>query len=388
MSDPAVSECKPLHEENAPIAWRIDVSLLGQPSMVGMFVKVMLISAGIMGGLLAFMSIAVGNGKAVVPMLELTAISIGVISVILLFVIIVIFRNRMSMIYVLDEGGAKSAVADRRARVGANVALIAGALTGKPGLAGAGLLSNASSQQEIAWHAVRGVAYSPRWRTIKLANNWRWAMVLYCLPDNYEAVAALVRRAAAAQPPRAAKNPLPGLLLRTLIVILASLPLFALPTPVKVDAFVPLLALCFGLASVWFLPIFGWVVIGCVAFIVAQAALHGLQPYHSRVSDETFPLIGLMAGDDWIGVFIAGVGALALVWLSLALVRGRYASALACDISEMSLDQPASKAGLASSERDVAPPPAQVRARFCTHCGARLAADGRCAACDATRRDE
>lgn len=363
-------------DRHPPVAWNIDVSLLGQPSMVGMFFKVIFLSAGLMGGLLVFLSLVLGNRDMVAGMVGLTAISAAIISVLMLFVIVVVFRNRMSMSYTVDDKGARSAVLDRRARLGAKAAIVVGVLGGKPGVAGAGLLSEASSRQDVAWRAVRSVVCSPRWRTVKLANSWRTVMILYCLPENYDAVAERAMRAVAGQPSRAGASPVPGLLLRSALVVLASLPLFFLPHPIQVEAFTPLLTLCFGLTAVWFLPVFGWVTIGCLLVVAAQAALQGARPYRSSISGETFSHFGLMSGDDWALLVIAGAGAALLVWLSLSLIRGRYASALAGDLAEMDLDEePASAPALDSAPEN---PP-----RFCTRCGARLDHAGKCASCDA-----
>lgn len=312
-----------------PIAWSIDVSLLGQPSMLGAFAKVILLSSSLMGGLLIFLSLVLGNRDMVGPLLGLTAISAGVISVLLLFVVLAFFRNRMSMSYAVDARGARSAVDDRRARFGARAAIVAGVLGGKPGVAGAGLLAETSASQEIAWRAVRSVACSPRWRTVKLANAWRTVMVLYCLPENYEAVAAGATRAVAAQPAGRAGNPVAGFLLRSALMILGALPLFFLPRQISVEAFVPFLALCFALAAVWLLPVFGWVAIGAVAIVAGQAIFQGAQ--RGRLSFN---------GDDWALTALALVGAALFVWLNLALVRGRYAAALAGDLAEMSFDDP------------------------------------------------
>lgn len=358
--------------ERPAIAWNIDVSLLGQPSMRRMFLKVILFSAGLMGGLLVFLSLVLGNRDMVAPMLGLTAISAGVVAVLLLFVVLVVFRNRMSMGYLVDEKGVRSTVLDRRARVAGKLAIIAGVLGGKPGVAGAGLLSASSWQQEIAWRAVRSVDCSPRWRTVKLANAWRTVMILYCRPENYETVADRAVRAVAAQPARPTVNPVPGLLLRSALIVLGCLPLFFLPSPIRIDNFVPWLALCFGLATVWFLPIFGWVVIGCVAVVAAQAALRGAQPFRSYLGGETFSRFGLMSGDDWALAGLALAGAALLVWLSIAMLRGRYASALAGDLAEMEIE-----------ENSTASVGRKTGAHVCPQCGGRLNKDGKCARCDA-----
>jgi hypothetical protein len=188
----------------------------------------------------------------------------------------------------------------------------------------------------MSWSALRRASFSPRWRAIKLANGWRTVMVLYCLPENYEDVAGRVQQALASNPPsRERRSLLAGYLLRTALVVAASSPLFNLPTPVHVEAFVPFLIMCCALASVWLTPILAWVVLGGLAWLAFEVSWVAMSPHRSIITDDTLPLFRLMSDGDWIGATLAFVGAAYLVWLSFALLRGRTQSALTRDMSEM-----------------------------------------------------
>ena len=321
-------------DQETALEWRIDVSLLGQPTMVANFVKVIAISAGVMGGLLAFLALTQGNPSEIIFLLQLTAACVGFVAVIMLLVMIVFFRNRMNMAFRVDATCARSSVIDRRARAGGKAALVVGALSGKPQLLGAGLIAASTSSQSLAWSAVRKVACSPRWRTIRLANSWRTAMILYCDASNYEEVSRFVENAVQSAPHRARPNPLPGLLLRSVLTVVASAPMFALPYPITVDPLVPLIVLAFALVCVWLLPIFGWVVIGGLAWVAAEAIAAGLAPYTSDLTGETLPRFDLMSGDDWAMAAIAFAGAAYLIGQSVALLKGRFESALAADMKE------------------------------------------------------
>ncbi len=188
------------------------------------------------------------------------------------------------MSFVVDERGTQGVVIDRRARIGAKAAIAAGAVAGSPAVTGTGLLAETSADQGVSWRAVRSVACSPQRRTVTLASAWRTLLVLYCAADNYEAVADRATRAVAAQPRRPMFNPVPGFLARSALMIAAATPLFFLPRRLHVKAFVPLLALCFALAAVWLLPVFGWVVIGCVAVVGAQAAFNAIEHHRLPLS--------------------------------------------------------------------------------------------------------
>jgi hypothetical protein len=334
-----------------PIAWRVDVSLLGQPSMVANFLKIILLSVGLVGGLLVFLSLVLGGWVTIAPILALIAVCAGIMTLLLLFVVLVFFRNRIAMAYVIDDDGARSLVEDRRARLGGKAAIAAGLLGGGAEVAGAGLLAQSSSSQEVAWRAVRSVAYSPRWRTVTLANAWRTVLVLYCLPENYEAVAARVAEEVAAHPQVATTSPLPGLLLRSGVMICGFAPLFFLPPALRVEPFLVWLGLCFGLAAVWFLPRFAWVVVGVLGGAAAQLILPAINdlPLRSLTSSvngaSLSSRLGRLTGDEWAIVASATLGAAVLLRLAAGLLNGTYASALAGDLSDMTIDRGSGQEG-------------------------------------------
>jgi len=179
------------------------------------------------------------------------------------------------------------------------------------------MISAATSDQNILWEDVASTRFRPRWRTISLANSWRTVLILFCRDDNYEAVATAVRTAVEArtadQPAR--KSPLPSLLLRSAMAVIATIPLFLLLQQLGVELFAPLLILCFALATIWFLPVFAWVVMATLAY-VSITALYALAQSRG------------LRGDDWMILVLALFGAGYLLWLSIAALRGRIQPAL------------------------------------------------------------
>jgi hypothetical protein len=346
------------------IEWRTDVSLLGQPTMLWNFAKVIVLSVLLMGSLLSFLVAMNGDFDMIPGMLGLTGAVGGGFAVLMLLVILVVFRNRMAMAYRVDAACARMVQIDRRAKVGTKAAIILGALSGSPSAVGAGLLAETQATQNVAWSAVRKVRCSPRWRTVQLANSWRTVLILYCTPETYEPVARYVEAAVGAAPHVDKPNPVPGLLVRSLLTILASITLFILPRAVHVDMLWPLLVMAFALTSVWFLPIFGWVVMAGLAWIATLATIQGADHGFDR-----------MDGDEWAGALVGLAGAAYLAVQSFMLLRGRVESALAGDLAEME-EEPEEQ-----EEQEEPPPPVDERPRFCTQCGARLDAQGRCPDC-------
>lgn len=326
--------------------------------MVASFLKVIVIAAVVMAALLVFLALTTGGRDEIVGLLELTGMCVGFVAMIMLLVMIVFFRNRMSMAFRVDASGARAGVIDRRARAGTKAALVVGALSGNPQLVGAGLIG-ASSSQSVAWSAVLGVRRSPRWRTIELRNSWRTIVILYCDPSNYEAVDEFVASAVQSTPHLKRSNPLPGLLLRTTLSVIASLPLLALPHPVQVEALAPLLALCFALVSVWLFPVFGWVVIGALGWVALEAISSGVTPYTSIIDGSVGWRFDLLLSNDWAEIAVALAGAAYLIGQSVALLSGHFQSALAGDMSEgipaTDPDATTAKDGASSGNENAAP---------------------------------
>ena len=82
------------------------------------------------------------------------AVSAGFL-VLLILVMLGFFGNRFPMGFRLGPQGAMVVSLSRRGRWGNRLAVILGALAGKPGVAGAGLLGMAQETAGVAWDDVR-----------------------------------------------------------------------------------------------------------------------------------------------------------------------------------------------------------------------------------------
>ena len=317
MSD-SKTESKVAPAPNGELEWEADVPVATHLLMLLNFGKVIILASSLMGALLAFLLAMTGDYSAILPLMGMFAACGAGLFLLMVAVSLVFYRNRMHMLFRVNASGASASVVDRRAKIASNVAIVAGSLANNPGVAGAGMISAATSDQNIPWEDIVSTRFRPRWRTISLANSWRTVLILFCRDDNYDVVATAVRTAVEAriadQPAR--KSPLPSLLLRSAMAVIATMPLFLLLQQFRVELFAPLLALCFALATIWFLPVFAWVVIATLAH-VSVTALHAALA-HSR---------GLR-GDDWAILVLALFGAGYLLWLSIAALRGKIQPAL------------------------------------------------------------
>ncbi len=324
----------------APLAWQCDVPLVTHP--------VMLRSLAIMCGASAFIMIALVGGiialtegvRSALPMVGMGLMMGGGLFVLSLLIMLVVFGNRMSMAFVIDDRGVNARVVDRRARIANRLAAVVGGLAGRPGVAGAGLIAMSNEETGTVWSGVARASYDPRRHTITLHNDWRPVIHVFCTPETYKEAAGRIADGLAGvkRSGRRRRNPLWRALGLTLAVILSVLPLFGMPYPFEPHLFSIIFVLCFAVATVWLVPLMGWPVLGGIAWIAATLALQGLAPHTGLSSGNTYTGFGTMDAGEWIGFGIACIGLAVLAGIALAAIRGRIVSLLMSDMLKMGGD--------------------------------------------------
>ncbi|MFO0988989.1 MAG: hypothetical protein U1F37_16800 [Alphaproteobacteria bacterium] len=189
---------------------------------------------------------------------------------------LVVFGNRMTMRFRVEVDGRLPV--DRRARASPT------ASRSSPACWRAGLRPGQAYRSR---HREGGDALDRRpargrfdpARAASPRNRWRTVIVLYCTPENYDAVAAAVRAHLAAVPDAKRPergSPIPALLGWTVAVIVASIPTMTLPWPLTLDLLAPMILLAFAVATVWLIPLFGYVVMATAAYLVFEVVSAGL----------------------------------------------------------------------------------------------------------------
>jgi len=121
-------------------------------------------------------------------------------------------------------------------------------------------------------------------------------------------------------------------LLRTALTILACVPLFRLDYPFKVDLFLPIFIVCFSLATIWLIPLFGYIVIGAVLYVTIVIIAQGLQVHSSQSSFlGNYRGFELLNGDEWVFMALLFSAIIYLLWSSWRAVKGKDESALFLD---------------------------------------------------------
>jgi len=320
------------------IEWQADVRLMTHPLMLITFAKLFAITGLVMGALMTGLLLIDDDADAVPQMLALMGMILLGLMVLFALISLLLFHNRMRMRFRVDAHAAEAEMIDTRALKANKLAIVAGALTGKPGVAGAGLLAASNTGQKTVWSAVAKARYYKPWRAVALSNGWRTIVTLYCTDANYDAVACFVEQAMAARPAEAKKphkNPLPKLLLHTVLIVAACLPLFHLPDLDESAMLPALLVLAFALASLWLIPVLAWAVFAGLGWLAWLEVAAQMEVRTSMFDGSVYRAYEVMSGDGYAQLALTAAGAAYLVWLCVGLLRGRIRAGLAGDLAEM-----------------------------------------------------
>ncbi len=170
------------------IIWQIRVPIFRNTVIV----KQLGFAIGIPFGLLAVILVIV-SGKSVY-----TLYALGLIGVLLFFTwlfIMAVYGGKYEAEFILDPKGMlcrTQAKQTKKNRVINILTIILGFLSGKPAVAGAGILAQARQSEFLKWDSVRRVKYNPRQRTNLLRGGWTKNMALFCTQENYSAVELIV----------------------------------------------------------------------------------------------------------------------------------------------------------------------------------------------------
>ncbi len=296
------------------VSWEADVPLVTNPLVLKQLALVATASGLFMGLLLTFISVTTGDFEAVPMMLLISLLAAAGLGVGFFLIALVFFGNLIHVRFTVDEEGVSWQAADRRARVMNRLAMVAGVLGGSPQAAGAGALAGSRENGLVRWSELSRVSCDPGHFMITLHSSWRPVGMLICPPEAWDQVLDYVRARVAPGPaaPQKGSRPLGRALLRTGLVLLAAAPLFTLSTyPFDLDLLLPLILMLFALATAWLIPLFGWVVMGCVAILIVQLTWIGL---------SEFPYLD---GPEQVAFSLAYGGLAYLIWFSWRSVRGR-----------------------------------------------------------------
>ncbi len=123
--------------------------------------------------------------------LKVVLITGGVMLALYVFVIFGVLRGRQEVRYTLDEKGIREETAGPLKYM--NIVKFLLVLSGKPTYAGIGLMAQGPKSEHTTWKQIRDFVPDPQAQTITLRKGRADAMVLHCTQENYEHVLTWVQ---------------------------------------------------------------------------------------------------------------------------------------------------------------------------------------------------
>ncbi len=325
-------------EISASLVWETDLPLFS-PIMQAQWGGAMLATVVVMILIMAPIFISQGEWDALLGITAMAAAAGAGLWLLGLLIMALLFRGRYRVRFTLNSKGILCETIDKVAKTANRLALVAGILARKPGVAGSGLIAMSRESEAIRWAGAFRAVYQPKRHVILLRNNWRTLMWVQCTPENYAEVAETVAQYMAQRRTTSradGRSPLPRYLGHSLMVLLACTPLFPLSEEFHTSLFLPILILCFALAMVWLVPLFGYVVIGGLGTQIFLLIMDMLAVRESSYfPGEKYHGYEVISDSDISLLVLSGIGAALLLRLSWRFLKGRVFSALMADHMDM-----------------------------------------------------
>ncbi len=322
--------------KQSSLVWEVTIPLITNPNMVGAWFKAMGATYILCMVLLGVIFIGTGEVESL-PMLAgvFALVTLGIV-VLGLLIMLLVFGNRFQARFTVSDEGIRYEGIDKRAQTLARIAVMLGAATGNVRTAGAGLLAISQEKVELKWAGAFEARYLPRRKIIVIRNQWRDLMHVFCTKVNYEQVQSRIEQEIGKQGTKERldkiPSPLPKALLKTLAVLLASIPLFTLNDLADLNIFVPIVIMFFSVAMVWLIPLFAWVVLPMLGYILIHLLVVLLEVReYTLVSTYRYTRFEALDGDEWTLLILVLVSMAYLGWLSIQALRGRLMPVLIQD---------------------------------------------------------
>ncbi len=161
--------------------WTISVPIFRN----AVILKQLGIAIGIPFGIVALI-IGLSAGKSVYALYGL-----GMIAALMFFTwlfIMAFYRGKYEAEFLLDDKGAvcRTQAGQAKKNRGVNaLTVVLGLMSGKPAVAGAGMLAQSRQEVFLPWKRVRKVKYKPKSHTILLRGGFTENIALFCTEANY-----------------------------------------------------------------------------------------------------------------------------------------------------------------------------------------------------------
>ncbi len=171
------------------LTWIVDVPLLTNPIVLRALVPILAIAYLFVVGIFGIVLASADHLERLPAFMGLMAIGFAFLALLALLVILVFFRNRMRVRYVLDDAGVTSVVVDRRAEIAGSLAVFAGTASANATLARSGLVAAGSQREHTKWNRIREARFRPERNFVSLVAAGSWPVgAIHCTPESYPVV--------------------------------------------------------------------------------------------------------------------------------------------------------------------------------------------------------
>lgn len=124
---------------------------------------------------------------------------VGVIAVLFLLTYLfikIVWGGNYEVGFELDKTGIRSYTLENQARKNRiinTLAVVLGLFSGKPAIAGAGVLAQSRQEVSVKWNNIRKVKYLPQKQAVLLKGGFTENIAVFCTPANYMEVEAFIR---------------------------------------------------------------------------------------------------------------------------------------------------------------------------------------------------
>lgn len=163
------------------ISWQISVPIFRDPIIL----KQLGLAIGIPFGLLVIILTLI-SGKSVYTLYALGLI--GALFFFTWFFIKLVYKGKYAAEFILDDKGALCRTQAKQAktnRIVNTLTVLLGLFSGKPAVAGAGMLAESKQQVFIHWKQLTKVKYDPQKYTILLRGGLTENIALFCTREDY-----------------------------------------------------------------------------------------------------------------------------------------------------------------------------------------------------------
>jgi hypothetical protein len=178
-------------ESSTVIAWNRKVSLVTNVFIM----RDMFLVIGISCLVLLVFLLAISGGEYIGDIIFVWAACSAFVFALMLIACIVVLWNRMNLEFEVNSKGVGMAVGSRKRKMNKLVTIV-GLLSGKPGVAGAGLLAGSNEAVFAPWRDIKKVTIYRRKKVIALKMGLLTPLRLFCTEENFAAVERMIREKA------------------------------------------------------------------------------------------------------------------------------------------------------------------------------------------------